>query len=66
MSCPSSWMVRLMVDLRIDLEVSGDASLSVDVTDSVIIEGIEVSHPIPVIPSNYGLITYNGVSITVS
>lgn len=66
MSCRLFWTVRLMVDLRIDLEVSGDASLSVDVTDSVTIEGFEISHPVPIIPPNYGLITYNGVSIRVS
>lgn len=56
-----------MVDLHIDLEVSGNEAITVDVSDEIItIEGLEVASPIPVIPSNYGLITYNGSIITVS
>ena len=55
-----------MVDIQIDLEVSGNESLTVEVADAVTIEGFEIVHPVPIIPPNYGLITYNGSIITVS
>lgn len=55
-----------MVDLQIDLEVSGNETLTIDVSDAVTIEGFEIVYPVPIIPPNYGLIEYNGVSIRVS
>lgn len=56
-----------MVDLQITLEIEAAETINLTVeTPSVTIDGFEISHPVPVIPSNYGLITYNGVSITVS
>ena len=55
-----------MVDLRIELEINSNASLSVEISDAATICGLEIASPVPVIPSNYGLITYNGSVITVS
>lgn len=55
-----------MVDLHIELEINCNESLTVEIADAVTIEGFEIVHPVPIIPSNYGLITYNGSIITVS
>ena len=59
-------MVKSMVDLHIELEINCNESLTVEIADAVTIEGFEIVHPVPIIPSNYGLITYNGSIITVS
>ena len=56
-----------MVDLHIELEIEAAETINLTVeTPSVTIDGFEISSPVPIIPSNYGLITYNGSVITVS
>ena len=55
-----------MVDLQIELEIEAAETITLDVSQQVTIDGFEVSSPVPIIPPNYGLITYNGSVITVS
>lgn len=55
-----------MINLVIELEVTGGVELSLDVPEAVELSGFDVWHTVPIIPSNYGLITYDGHTITVS
>lgn len=53
--------------MRVRFSISDNPSFTFSVGGALVDLGVlEIANVIPYIPSNYGLITYNGVSIRVS